>query len=137
YRGIPSIERGDRPATFATVLRAEVVLAVGLFVLTAVLTSFSPQEAAGVARPAPPHDVVATGSDFATTLRVRLTITPGTVGPNTFRADVTDYDTGRPLPLTDVTLRFEPEGQSQVGASSLRLARVGDGWQADGPQLAL
>jgi copper transport protein len=137
YRGIPSIERGDRPATFATVLRAEVVLAVGLFVLTGVLTSFSPQEPAGPAGPTPPHDVVATGSDFATTLRVRLTITPGTVGPNTFRADVTDYDTGQPLPLTDVTLRFEPEGQSQVGACSLRLARVGDGWQADGPQLAL
>ena len=137
YRGIPAIERGDRPATLTTVLRAEVVLAAGLLILTGVLTSFPPQEPAAPAEPAGPTNVVATGSDFATTMRVRLTITPGTVGPNTFRADVTDFDSGEPLPLTAVTLRFEPGGASSVGTSTLSLREVGAGWQAQGSQLAL
>jgi copper transport protein len=137
YRGIPAIERGERPATFATVLRAEVLLAVGLFVLTGVLTSFSPQQPASPDRAAAPTNLVVSGSDFATTMNVRLTITPGTVGPNIFRVDVTDFDTGRPLPLTSVDLRFQPEGDASVGTSSLQLAKLGDAWQADGSQLAL
>ncbi len=136
YRRIPALERGERPATFATVLRAEVVLAAGLFILTGVLTSLPPQPPAAASHPAPAN-VVATGSDFATTMKVRLTITPGTVGPNTFRVDVTDYDTGRPLPLTAVSLRFEPEGEASIGASTLSLAKAGAAWQAKGTQLAL
>jgi nitrogen fixation protein FixH len=70
-------------------------------------------------------------------MKVRLTITPGTVGPNTFRVDVTGYDTGRPLPLTAVSLRFEPEGEASIGASTLDLAKAGGAWQAQGTQLAL
>jgi nitrogen fixation protein FixH len=81
--------------------------------------------------------VVATGSDFATTMKVRLTITPGTVGPNTFRVDVTDYDTGAPLPLTAVSLRFEPESDATIGESRLDLAKAGSAWEAKGSQLAL
>ena len=137
YRGIPAIERGDRPATFATVLRTEVLLAAGLLILTGVLTSFPPQEAAAVAGPPRPTNLVVAGSDFATTMRVRLTITPGTVGPNAFRVDVTDFDSGEPLPLTDVSLRFQPEGEASVGPSTLPLRRVGTGWQAEGSELAL
>ena len=137
YRRIPAIERGERPATFAAVVRTEVVLAAGLLALTGVLTSFPPQVATAPARPAAPGNLVVTGSDFATTMRVRLTITPGVVGPNTFRADVTDYDSGEPLPLTSVSLRFEPEGDTPVGPSSLGLRRTGGAWQAEGPQLAL
>jgi copper transport protein len=137
YRRIPAIERGERPATFATVIRAEVALAVGLLALTGVLTSFPPRAGGDEARPPPPRNVVATGSDFATTLRVRLTITPGTVGPNAFRAEVTDYDTGEPLPLTNVTLRFEARGQSSVAPSSLELREADGAWQAEGGQLAL
>jgi uncharacterized membrane protein/nitrogen fixation protein FixH len=136
YRRIPALERGERPASFATVLRAEVVLAIGLFILTGVLTSLPPQPPATAAHPAPANLVV-TGGDFATTMKVRLTITPGTVGPNTFRVDATDYDTGRPLPLTAVSLRFEPEGEASVGASTLDLAKAGRAWQAEGTQLAL
>ncbi len=136
YRRIPALERGERPATFATVLRAEVVLAAGLFILTGVLTSLPPQPPAAASHPAPAN-VVATGSDFATTMKVRLTITPGTVGANTFRVDATDYDTGRPLPLTAVSLRFEPEGEASIGASTLALAKAGGAWQAKGTQLAL
>ncbi len=36
-----------------------------------------------------------------------------------------------------MSLRFEPEGASSVGTSTLSLREAGDGWQADGSQLAL
>lgn len=137
YRNIPAIERGGRPATFATVVRAEVLLAVGIFALTGVLTGFPPHgngaEHGQMMRPS----LVVTGSDFATTVRVRLTITPGTVGPNTFRVDALDYDSGAPLPADRVSLRFEPLGDPGVGPSTLELAATGDAWQATGTQLSL
>jgi hypothetical protein len=110
---------------------------VGLFALTGVLTGLPP---AGTG-PAPGHTMrqrlVVTGSDFATTVRVRLTITPGTVGPNTFRVDALDYDSGAALPADRVSLRFEPLGDPSVGPSTLELAAAGDAWQATGTQLSL
>jgi hypothetical protein len=84
-----------------------------------------------------PASLVVTGSDFATTVRVRLTITPGTIGPNTFRVDALDYDSGAPLPADRVSLRFEPLGDPGVGPSTLELAATGDAWQATGTQLSL
>ena len=55
------------------------------------------------------RDVVVNGHDFATTTRVRLEVTPGTAGQNTFVATITDFDTGAPVQASDVTLRFVPK----------------------------
>jgi nitrogen fixation protein FixH/uncharacterized membrane protein len=137
YRNIPAIERGHRPATFATVVRTEAVLALGILVLTGVLTGLPPQGTGVSAAPSRPANVVVSGSDFATTMKVRLTVTPGTVGQNTFRVDVQDFDTGAPLPADRVSLRFQPLADPSVGASTLELAKSGTGWQATGTQLAL
>jgi copper transport protein len=137
YRNIPAIERGDRPATFATVVRTEVVLAAGILVLTGVLTGFPPQGGAPAPVSRQATNLVVSGSDFATTMKVRLTVTPGTVGQNTFRVDVQDFDTGAPLPADRVSLRFEPLADPSVGASTLELARAGSAWQATGTQLGL
>jgi copper transport protein len=137
YRSIPAIERGERPATFATVVRAEVLLAVGIFALTGVLTGLPPVATGPASGHTMRPSLVVTGSDFATTVRVRLTITPGTVGPNTFRVDALDYDSGAPLPADRVSLRFEPLGDPSVGPSTLELAAAGDAWQATGTQLSL
>lgn len=137
YWRIPALERGERSAAFTSVLRAEVVLAAGLAVLTALLTSFPPKDVAAVGRESASTKLVVTGSDFATTMNVRLTIDPGIVGSNTFRIDVTDFDTGQPLSLTTVSLRLEPEGDPSVGPSSLELEPIRDAWQARGPQLGL
>jgi copper transport protein len=137
YRRIPALERGERAATFTSVLRAEVVLAAGLVVLTALLTSFPPQGVAATTDRVAPTKLVVSGSDFATTMNVRLTIDPGTVGSNAFRIDVTDFDTGEPLALNTVSLRLEPEADPSVGPSSLQLERIGDAWEARGPQVGL
>jgi nitrogen fixation protein FixH len=67
---------------------------------------------------------------------VTLTITPGTVGPNTFVANVTDYDTGEPVVARAVSLTFELPEQPQV-ASTLELHHHAQGmWEADGTALA-
>jgi hypothetical protein len=69
---------------------------------------------------------------------VALTATPGLAGPNDFRADVTDFDTGEPVVATGVRLRFEPVGRSQVTSSELDLIQTGSGaWTGNGAQLSL
>jgi copper transport protein len=137
YRNIPALERGERPSTFANAVRAEVLLALGIFALTGVFTGLPPLANGPTHGHTRPASLVVTGSDFATTVRVRLTITPGPVGPNTFRVDALDYDSGAPLPADRVSLRFEPLGDPGVGPSTLELAATGDAWQATGTQLSL
>jgi hypothetical protein len=48
------------------------------------------------------------GSDFATSVRLVLTVSPGTAGPNTFTAKLTDYDTGADRPASRVARRPGP-----------------------------
>ena len=44
------------------------------------------------------QQTVTSGSDYATTLRVTLRVTPGSVGSNEYDVAVDDYDTGNQLP---------------------------------------
>jgi hypothetical protein len=91
-----------------------------------------------VTPPAPPRErVTLTGSDFATTMKVTLVITPGAAGPNAFDVDVADFDSGAPLDATDVSLRFEPVGIAGVGASTLDLMHHGDRWMGNGSQVSI
>ena len=53
-----------------------------------------------------PVPVIVEGSDFGTSVKVRLAVSPGTAGFDTFTATVTDYDSGAPVPADGVTLRF-------------------------------
>ena len=85
---------------------------------------------------ATPTQVVATGHDFATTVRMRLTVTPGTVGLNRFAADVVDYDTGRPVNATGVTLTFTLPGNPDIG-STLALRRSGSAWTGSSTVLSM
>jgi hypothetical protein len=90
------------------------------------------------AKPPAPPSVQVEGSDFATSVRIALNATPGTPGPNTFTAKVTDYDSGEDWPATRVTLRFTPRGNPDVGASNLELSRAEDGlWKGQGSQLSI
>jgi hypothetical protein len=114
---------------------AELVLAAGIFLLTGVLTGLPPPSSMAARAPARP--LVVTGSDFATTTRVRLEISPGTVGPNRFVARVTDFDSGAPVPADGVTLGFDLPNDPDVG-SSIRLEPGPDHtWVAHSTALAI
>jgi copper transport protein len=134
FRNVARLEDlGSRP--LLRTAGAELGLAVAIFASTAVLTGFPPQPNAEATHHAA-RPLVVRGSDFATTTRVTLTITPGTVGPNTFAARVTDYDTGEPVDARAVSLTFELPDQPEVG-STLELKHAAHGtWEASGTELA-
>jgi len=106
--------------------------------VAAVLSGLPPAsfvEAAGQKTASP--SVTVRGSDFATTARVRLTVSPGMVGPNRFTVHVVGYDSGRPLPARGVRLEFSLPSNPTV-ASSLNLARGPDGtWTGQGTNLSI
>jgi copper transport protein len=133
YRNVPRYGSGGSQTMLRTV-GGELALAAAVLLATGVLTGLPPkanEEPAGQgARP-----LVVTGSDFATTTKVRLEVSPGTVGPNTFVADVTDYDTGAPVDARRVSLTFDLPDQPEV-SSTLRLERTDGTWRAQGTALA-
>jgi copper transport protein len=133
FRNVARFEDlGSRP--LLRTVGAELGLAVAVFASTALLTGFPPQPNTEPAHAAKP--LVVHGSDFATTTRVTLTITPGTVGPNTFVAHVTDYDTGEPVVARAVSLTFDLPSQPQV-SSTLDMRHTARGtWEAKGTALA-
>lgn len=136
YVNVPRYASTGR-AVLRRLAGAELVLAAGVFALTGVLTGLPP--ASGAHMPVTPaaKPVVAFGSDFATTTRVRLQVTPGTIGHNRFVADVTDYDTGQQVEADRVGLTFSLPGQPDVG-STLELKHQADGtWAAQGTALAI
>jgi copper transport protein len=139
YVNVPAVsQRGERVRSLRRTVGGEVALAVGIFGVTGVLTQLPPA-AQVAASPSPaPAQVVATGSDFATSARVRLTITPGTVGPNHFEARIADYDSGAPLLAGSVTLKFSLPGQPELGTPSLDLSRNAPGvWTGEGTPLSM
>ncbi len=119
-------------------VRSEVALAAIVLLVAAVLRGLPPAssvEAAGQTTASP--SVIATGSDFATTARVRLTASPGTVGPNRFQVQVLRYDVNSPLPARSVRLEFSLPSNPNV-ASRLSLARSAGGtWTGQGTNLSI
>ena len=97
----------------------ELTIALAVFAVTGLLTSMAPASLLAVAsRPAP---LVVTGSDFGTTVRARVEVTPGTPGFNAFVLRLTDYDTGQPITAQRVSLRFSSLDHPDVGSSTLTL----------------
>ena len=119
-------------------VRLEVALAAIVLVVAAVLSGLPPAsfvQAAG--QQAAPSSVTVTGSDFATTVRARLTASPGTVGANVFQVQLRRYDSGRPFPARSVRLEFSLPSNPNV-ASSLGLAhRAGGTWTGHGTNLSI
>src|SRR2546428_4264111 len=73
----------------------ELTIALAVFAVTGLLTSMAPASLLEAAsRPAP---LVVTGSDFGTTVRARLEVTPGTTGFNAFVLRLIDYYMGKQL----------------------------------------
>lgn len=135
YRSLPVILtalRGLRRVGAAELAVAALVLGV-----TGVLTGLAPPRLLHQAAQAVTA-IVVDGSDFATSVRVRLEVTPGYPGVNRFRARIADYDTGRPVAADRVTLRFSQPGRPEVGPSTLGLTRSAAGvYEGEGTNLSL
>jgi copper transport protein len=140
YVNVPRVARD--PGGMSSLRRAvgaEVLIAAGILGVTGVLTQLPPPATVAVSvRPQAAQQLVVTGNDFATTVRVKVVVTPGTVGPNRFEARVTDYDSGKPVPATGVQLEFSLPGRPEIGTPKLDLDRASPGvWTGQGTVLSM
>lgn len=134
YRHVPA--SGTTVTGLSRVSRGELGLGLAVLAVAALLASVSPPlpQVQATGRPG----VVAVGSDFAGTTRVRLEASPGTAGSNRFTARVTDPDTGEPVGADRVSLRFSYLGPGSVGTSTLDLAPFESGaFESRGANLSL
>ena len=121
----------------------EIVVASLAVLAASILVNIPPPvdtAAASTVTPTPsaPPALVVEGHDYATTVKLHLTISPGTAGPNAFRATVVDYDTAKPVAASSIELRFTYPARPDVGTSTLNLAPAGDGlFAGSGSNLSL
>ena len=141
-RSIPRLATDS--GLFRQVVAIELVAALGVLGLTGTLTSLNPDPPPATSGPEQPANVTATGADFATTTRVTFTATPGSAGPNTFRARVVDYDEATPVDADEVTVLMAPIGRPEIEQATLTLEPEGvaDGgvpvaWTGAGTELAI
>jgi copper transport protein len=144
YRLVPLFEAGRREAPAAARLRrsvrGELGLAAAVLAAAALLSQLAPGGPAGAARAGPAARPVleASGADWATTVRVTLSVTPGAAGPNRFTATVADFDTGAAVPVDRVELAGTPVAHPDLGSARLELTEAADGrWLGQGRLLSL
>ena len=133
YRNLRKMPRSTQ--SLWAVGRVELVIAAAALLAAGTLAALVPP-ANVPAQAAQPTGAVATGSDFATSVRARLEASPGLPGPNTFRLRVSDYDSGEPIQADSVTLRFQPFGATGIAETSLPMDASDDGFSAGGPNLS-
>lgn len=138
FVNVPSYGRDERRArSLARTVAAEVVVAALVLGASGVLSQLPPPADLRQTVARAPSSLNVHGSDFGTTVKTDLTITPGTVGPNRFRLQIADFDTGAPVSATRVALRFSLADHPEVD-STLELKEESRGtWSASGTQLSL
>jgi copper transport protein len=135
YRAVPVALRTLRG--LRRVGGAELAVAAAVLAVTGLLTGLAPPSLTRGAAAAA-SAAVATASDYATSVRVHLEATPGLPGINRFVAQVSDYDTRRPIQADRVSLRFTAPDRPDIGASTLGLQRARDGtYQGQGANMSL
>jgi copper transport protein len=142
YRLVPLFQAGAGRRA-ATRLRrsvgAELGVAAAVLAAAALLSQLAPgaPDRAGAAPLATPI-LEARGADWATTVKVTLTVTPGAAGPNRFTATVADFDTGAVLPADRVELTGTPASHPDLAGARLELVEAADGrWLGQGRLLSL
>jgi copper transport protein len=126
YRNVPRSER--TLSGLRRVSRAELAIATAVLGATALLASLSPPSSHPQAHATTDGErLTASGSDFATSVRVSLEVEPGQVGSNRFMVHVADYDTGQPVQADRVALRFAYLSGQDVGESTLELRLTDEG----------
>jgi copper transport protein len=140
FWNVPAILRGGRHVErLRRTVRGEVAFAAAVLGVVGVLSSLPPP--ADMAAHDDGHQPVntsieATGSDYATTVRVTLRVEPGVVGENRFEVRIADYDTGETVEAVRVALRFTMPQQPDLGANLLELRPTDDHWAATGTAVA-
>ena len=110
------------------VASTEIVIGTAVVLVAAALVNVAPPVAStAAAATAQATQLVVSGSDFATTVKVRLTVSPGSAGFNDFTVRVTDYNTGATVHASSVQLEFTQPLRPQLGQSTLTLKRRSDG----------
>jgi putative copper export protein len=148
FRNVPRVRDDLRPLRRAG--SVELTLGAAALLVAAILVNVAPPTevaaaagspgaaGAGQAAGATPAPLVLTGSDFGTTVRLQLTVSPGRVGSNAFSARLTDYDTGAAVDATAVRLTFGLPARPDIGSSTLDLQRKAAGsFAASGANLSL
>jgi copper transport protein len=105
---------------------AEVFVGTVTVAIAALLVNLAPPVAQAQAG-ANSQSVVATGSDLATTVKARLTVSPGTAGVNVFTLQLTDYDSGQPVAADKVVLELRVPARPEIASSTLTLSKQGEG----------
>jgi copper transport protein len=135
YRNVPAAAETVRG--LRRVSRGELAVAAIALAAAAVMASVTPRPYDEAAAARPPS-VVATGSDFAETVRVRLAAQPGAAGSNRFQVRLAEPGEGTPVGADRVALRFSYLGESDVGESTLELRPTGEGrFSAHGSNMSL
>jgi len=141
FRHVPSAARAL--TGLRRVGSVELLVGATVVLLAAALVNVAPPSsvaaAVATASPSPtPAPLVVSGNDFGTSVRLSLQVSPGLTGFNTFRATVTDYDTGAAVAEDGVTLRFSIPARPDVGSSRLDLVAAGGGvFSATGGNMSL
>ena len=136
YRNVPRASR--LVGGLQRVASIELIVAVGALSVAAALVNEEPPTSQAALAATVPQPLVLNASDYGTSVRMRLTITPGSTGPNQFSAYLTDYDTGRPIDPSGVQLSFSAPSCQSLGPTTLPLKRTAPGtWSAGGSNLAL
>jgi copper transport protein len=130
WRSVPKVAIDLGP--LRRIGRAEAGLAVVAVIAAGFLGALPPSAASRLLA-----GIDASGADFGTTVRARLTAASDGPGPNRFTVEVHDYDSDEPVRADRVSLRFTPLDDPGVTATSLPLTRSDDGSYAGaGPNLS-
>jgi hypothetical protein len=123
-RGVPSV--GRSPGLLRQAGSVELALAAVVLVAAGFLQSLAPPSSLS-SRPksAPPLNIA--GADFGTTVKIRLDVSPGTAGFNTFTLRASDFDTGRAVSDAHVALTFTLPSRPDLGQSTLNLTAAPSG----------
>jgi hypothetical protein len=122
YRNVPAAGRNPRRLpSLRRVVSGEVLLAVGVFGVTGVLAGTVPAAEVAAHADEAGAEIVVTGADLGTSVKVELRISPGEVGRNSFVVEARDYDSEEPIDAERVTLFLSLPDRPEIATSRVRL----------------
>ena len=132
WRSVPAAVANLRPLRWTA--SSELALATCALAAAAMLGTLPPP---AVTRLVAPLGLSVSGTDFATSVRVRLTVASDQPGANRFVVNAVDYDSKAPVRAERVSLRFTPLDDLGIEPTSLVLSRgPSEAYVGSGPNMA-